>query len=70
MTYPQVAHKLKALGCDEIAQSGDRSHRKWANPANKQATTLPDWGSRDLKLGTVRSAVRQLQLRWKEFLDV
>ena len=30
---------------------------------------LPDWGGRDLKIGTVRSAVRQLGLDWQEFRD-
>ena len=28
---------------------------------------LPDWGRRDLRIGTLRSAVRQLDLDWREF---
>jgi hypothetical protein len=31
------------------------------------ATVVPDWGGRDLKLGTVRAAVRQLGIDWDEF---
>ena len=30
---------------------------------------MPDWGSRDLKIGTLRSAIRQLGLDWQEFQD-
>lgn len=30
---------------------------------------LPDWGGKDLKTGTVRAAVRQLDIDWQEFLD-
>lgn len=69
MTYRDAARKLEALGCEEIARRGGGSHRKWANPANKRATSLPDWGSRDLKQGTLRAAVRQLGLQWKDFSD-
>ena len=28
---------------------------------------MPDWGSKDLKLGTLRAAVRQLGPEWKAF---
>ena len=28
---------------------------------------LPDWGSRDLKVGTLRSALRQLGIDWDVF---
>jgi len=28
---------------------------------------VPDWGSKDLKTGTVRAAVKQLGLDWEEF---
>jgi len=28
---------------------------------------LPDWGSRDLKTGTLRATLKQLGLEWEEF---
>ena len=31
------------------------------------ATVVPDWGGRDLMMGTVRGAVRQLGLEWSAF---
>jgi mRNA interferase HicA len=67
MKYRDVARKLASLGCEELPRQGGGSHRKWHNPATQRATVLPDWGSRDLKLGTVRAAVRQLGLDWREF---
>jgi mRNA interferase HicA len=33
----------------------------------QNVTSLPDWGSRDLKLGTIRAAVRQLGIDWDAF---
>ncbi|MBI3467366.1 MAG: type II toxin-antitoxin system HicA family toxin [Planctomycetes bacterium] len=69
MTYRDAARKLKALGCQELPRRGGGSHRKWLNPANQRTTTLPDWGGQDLKLGTLRAAVRQLGLDWQAFED-
>ena len=67
MNYREAANKLKRLGCEELPRRGKGSHRKWHNPATSRATVLPDWGSKDLKLGTLRAAVRQLGLDWKDF---
>jgi predicted RNA binding protein YcfA (HicA-like mRNA interferase family) len=67
MIYREAARKLAVLGCQEIPRRGGGSHRKWFNPNNQQVTTLPDWGGRDLKLGTIRAAVRQLGLDWSDF---
>jgi predicted RNA binding protein YcfA (HicA-like mRNA interferase family) len=65
--YREVARKLQALGCQEVTRKGGGSHRKWRNPANARTTVVPDWGSRDLKLGTIRAVVRQLGLTWQQF---
>jgi predicted RNA binding protein YcfA (HicA-like mRNA interferase family) len=67
MNYSEAARKLKRMGCNEISRRGAGSHRKWLNPANGRATVLPDWGGKDLKIGTIRAAVRQLGIDWKEF---
>jgi len=65
--YREVARKLTALGCHETPRAGGGSHRKWTNPATNRSTVVPDWGGRDLKLGTVRAAVRQLGIEWSAF---
>ena len=67
MRYREVARKLTVLGCREIPRAGGGSHRKWFNPANNRSTVVPDWGGRDLKMGTARAVVRQLGLDWDSF---
>ena len=67
MRYRDVARKLTNLGCSELPRKSGGSHRKWINPQNQNVTVIPDWGGRDLKLGTVRAAVRQLGIDWQDF---
>lgn len=67
MTYREVAQKLRTLGCQELPRRGGGSHRKWLNPANRQATVLPDWRGKDLKTGTLHAAIRQLGIAWEDF---
>ncbi len=67
MRYREAARKLANLGCYEIPRRGGGSHRRWFNPGTQKDAVLPDWGSRDLKTGTLRSAIRQLDLDWEQF---
>ena len=67
MIYREVVRRLKKLGCTELPRTSGGSHRKWFNPVNERITVVPDWGSRDLKLGTIRAAVRQLGIEWDGF---
>jgi predicted RNA binding protein YcfA (HicA-like mRNA interferase family) len=67
MKYREVARKLAMLGCTEIPRKGGGAHRKWHNPATNRSTVVPDWGGRDLKMGTVRAAIRQLGVEWTAF---
>ena len=69
MNYREASRKLKTLGCEELARRSGGSHRVWHNKANGKIAPLPDWGSRDLKLGTLRAVIRQLGLNWEEFLN-
>ncbi len=67
MRYREAARKLQMLGCQELPRRGGGSHRKWLNPSIQRITVLPDWGSQDLKLGTLRAAIRQLGIDWEIF---
>jgi predicted RNA binding protein YcfA (HicA-like mRNA interferase family) len=67
MKYREAARKLQNLGCVEMPRKAGGSHRKWHNPRANAYTTPPDWGSKDLKMGTLRGAVRQLGLDWGDF---
>ena len=69
MRYREAARKLNRLGCHEVRRGGGGSHRRWFNPETQRDTVLPDWGGRDLKIGTVRAAVRQLGIDWRQFQD-
>lgn len=70
MKYREVAKKLQKLGCQEIPRRGGGSHRKWYNPSSDSIVPIPDWGSKDLKMGTLRQIIRQLNLNWEEFKQV
>ncbi len=67
MKYREAARKLEQLGCEELPRRKSGSHRKWFNPVTGKATVLPDWGAKDLKLGTLRAALRQLGIEWGVF---
>jgi predicted RNA binding protein YcfA (HicA-like mRNA interferase family) len=67
MKYREAAKKLKRMGCQEIPRRGGGSHRKWYNPSNGRIAPVPDWGSKDLKMGTLRHIIRQLGLDWETF---
>jgi mRNA interferase HicA len=67
MKYREIARKPHALGCEELPRRSGGSHRKWHNPATGQIAPVPDWGSRDLKVGTLRQIIRQLGLDWEHF---
>ena len=67
MKYPQVIKKLKRLGCEEVLPSKPGSHRLWYNPNTGKETNIPDWGSKDLKKGTLFSAIKKLGIDRKDF---
>ena len=67
MRYAEVARKLKTLGCEEVPRRSGGSNRKWHNPSTGKSTVLPDWGSKDLKMGTLRAVVKQLGIEWHDF---
>ena len=69
MKYREVARKLKRLGCERVPKRGSGSHRIWINPFTQMSTTIPDWGSKDLKTGTLRGIIRQLGIDYQTFLD-
>ncbi len=59
MKYRELTKRLRELGC-EFVRNGAGSHRIWWNPANDRYTTIPDWGSQDLKTGTLRRILADL----------
>lgn len=70
MKYRELAKKLSLLGCEDRPRKGGGSHRKWINPRQAPIVpvSVPDFGSKDLKSGTLRSIVKDLGLDWDEFM--
>lgn len=66
MRHRDLAKRLRALGCEQI-RAGKGSHRTWHNPLTGMVTTVPDWGHRDLALGTVRAIIRELGISRSDF---
>ena len=62
------ARKLRALGCEEHRRRGRGSHWIWRNPLTGGSAVVPDYGGRDLRVGTVRAVLRNLGVGWEEFL--
>ncbi|MDE0298564.1 MAG: type II toxin-antitoxin system HicA family toxin [Candidatus Poribacteria bacterium] len=62
------ARKLRALGCQELARRAHGSHRIWRNPLTGGSAVVPDYGSRDLRVGTIRAVLRNLGVGWREFV--
>jgi len=69
VNYSRAAARLRRLGCLELPRRSGGSHRKWSNPATGGITVLPDWGPKDLKLGTLRAAVRDLGIDWETWVN-
>jgi len=68
MRYREAARKLASLGCEVVQNRGKGSHRVWHNPKNARLASIPDRGTKDLKIGTIRAVVRQLGVEWEDFL--
>ncbi len=66
MRYRDLAKRPRQLGCEELA-GGKGANRKWYNPNTRKVVVVPDWGSRDLALGTVRAVVRELGFSREDF---
>lgn len=67
MNYKELTRKLQAMGCKEIPRRGGGSHRKWVNPISGKGTVIPNWGNKDLKQGTIRAILKQLEINIDDF---
>lgn len=66
MNYRELSRKLKSLDCvpDRYAKG---SHEIWINLKTKARTTIPNWGNRDLKPGTISQILRDLGIKKEDF---
>ena len=66
MKHRELARKLRRLGC-EFDRQGRGSHEFWVNLANDEETTIPNWGNKDLKPGTIAAILRDLGIDRGDF---
>ncbi|MBX7236797.1 MAG: type II toxin-antitoxin system HicA family toxin [Caldilineales bacterium] len=66
MKYREVTKRLRELGC-EYVRDGAGTHRIWWNPLKNRYTTIPDWGAKDIKPGTLRKIIGDLGIERSEF---
>ena len=66
MTYRELVRKLALFGCS-FDRQGRGSHELWRNRVNGARTTIPNWGRKDLRPGTVRRILRDLGIDKAEF---
>ena len=66
MRYRDLTRKLRKLGC-EFERQGRGSHEIGVKLGTELEGTVPDWGSKDLKLGTVRKILHDLQIDRRDF---
>jgi predicted RNA binding protein YcfA (HicA-like mRNA interferase family) len=43
------------------------SHEIWINTQTNSRTTIPNWGNRDLKHGTISGILKDLDIRKEDF---
>ena len=66
MRYREFTKRLKDRGCYQL-RTAKGDHRYWYNPVTNKVTSIPDWGHKDLKPGTVRGILRDLGISREEF---
>ena len=66
MTYRELMRELRRLGC-HFDRRGRGDHEILMNAHTIARTTIPNWGSRDLKVGTVAAILRDLGISREEF---
>ncbi len=65
MNYRELTRKLRRLRC-ELDRRAKGDHEIWINASTHARTTIPNWGRRDLKQGTISAIVRDLGISREE----
>jgi len=66
LNYRELTRKLRALGC-EFKRQAKGDHEVWVRLVPRGRTTVPNWGNRDLKPGTISGILRDLQISRDDF---
>ncbi|MBI4232976.1 MAG: type II toxin-antitoxin system HicA family toxin [Chloroflexi bacterium] len=66
MTCRELIRKLRRLGC-ELDRRAKGDHEIWINISTHARTTIPNWGRKDLKAGTISAILRDPGIPRDEF---
>ncbi len=66
MNYRELTRRLRRLDC-EFERMAKGSHEIWMNTATHARTTIPNWGNRDLRVGTIAGILHDLGISRQEF---
>ena len=66
MNYRELTRKLRRLGC-EFDRQGRGDHEIWLKPNTRMRTTIPNWQGRDMRIGTIRAILRDLDISKEDF---
>ena len=65
MNYRELTRHLRRLGF-ELERRAKGDHEIWINSSTHARTTIPNWGRRDLKPGTISAIIRDLGISRQE----
>ncbi|MDY6893348.1 MAG: type II toxin-antitoxin system HicA family toxin [Chloroflexota bacterium] len=66
MNYLKLTRKLQKLDC-EFDRQAKGSHEVWICLRTGTRTTIPNWGSKDLKPGTISGILKDLGISKEDF---
>ena len=66
VTYRDASRVAKKLGF-LFYRSGKGDHEIWRRPADGRYTTIPNWGSKNLKRKTIKSILEDFEISPEEF---
>ncbi len=66
MNYLELTRRLEKLGC-EFRRTAKGSHEIWWHPGRKRYTAIPHHGAKDIKAGTLKKILRDLEISPEEW---
>ncbi|MBI2855934.1 MAG: type II toxin-antitoxin system HicA family toxin [Chloroflexi bacterium] len=66
MNYRELTLRLRRLDC-EFDRQAKGDPEIWINLSSHRRTTIPNWGSRDLRPGTIKAVLRDMGIDRETF---
>jgi len=69
LTYRDIIKRLRKLGF-RFYRQGKGSHELWVRDNDGKVIPVPRHGSKEIRRGTVRAIIRELELTVREFMEL